>query len=105
MNTSFAQFHVGQVVHHRLFDYRGVIFDVDPVFRGTDEWYRSVAMSRTPKDRPWYHVLMHGTSNTTYVAERNLEADDTGDPITHPDLDRHFIGVADGVYVPRQQGN
>ena len=84
---------------------RGVIIDVDPGYRGTEEWYEKVALSRPPKDRPWYHVLMDGTDNQTYVAERNLEADESDDPIHHPDLDQYFYGQAEGVYVPRRQGN
>lgn len=105
MQSVDAKFSVGQVVHHRLFDYRGVIIDVDPEFRGTDEWYRRMAPSRPPKDQPWYRVLMHGTDNQTYVAERNLEPDHSGDPVVHPDLDRYFIGFDDGTYVLRRRGN
>ncbi|MGI9303895.1 MAG: heat shock protein HspQ, partial [Gammaproteobacteria bacterium] len=51
-----AAFSVGQIVHHKLFDYRGVIYDVDPHFQGTDEWYEEVAKSRPPRNKPWYHV-------------------------------------------------
>jgi heat shock protein HspQ len=105
VNTVFAMFSVGEIVHHKLFDYRGVIIDVDPEYRGTDEWYEKVALSRPPKNRPWYHVLRDGTDNQTYVAERNLEADGSDDPIHHPDLDDYFFGQADGIYVPRRQGN
>ena len=98
MSTSRARFRVGQLVHHRLFDYRGVIFDVDPSFLGSDEWYESMARSRPPKDRPWYHVLVHETVHTTYVAERNLEPDLTGNPIAHPILGRFFEELRDGIY-------
>jgi heat shock protein HspQ len=55
-----AKFSIGQLVHHRLFDYRGVIVDVDAVFLGSEEWYEQVAKSKPPKDQPWYHVLVHG---------------------------------------------
>ena len=105
MQSTTARFAVGQVVHHRLFDYRGVVVDVDPVFDGTDEWYEAMARSRPPKDAPWYHVLRDGTAIYTYVAERNLEPDDTGDPILHPDLEHHFAGFEDGHYVPKRRGN
>ncbi|QNT68468.1 heat shock protein HspQ [Defluviicoccus vanus] len=105
METVTAKFAVGQVVHHRLFNYRGVIVDVDPVFRGSDEWYEKMAPSRPPKRRPWYKVLMHGTDNQTYVAERNLEPDASGDPVHHPDLDAYFSQFVDGVYILRQRGN
>lgn len=105
MDTVYAKFAVGQIVRHKLFDYRGVIIDADPEFRGTDDWYRKMAPSRPPKNKPWYKVLMHSTDNHTYVAERNLELDESSDPITHPDLDAYFIGLVEGTYVPRQRGN
>ena len=79
-----AKFFVGQVVHHQKFDYRGVVFDVDATFQGTDEWYELVARSRPPKHMPWYHVLVDGAEQPTYVAERHLESDERGQPITHP---------------------
>lgn len=68
-------FCIGQRVHHKLFKYHGVIMGVDQEFNSTDEWYEQVAQSRPPKDRPWYHVLVHGNNQQTYVAERNLESD------------------------------
>jgi heat shock protein HspQ len=73
--ASRARFHVGQLVHHRLFDYRGVIIDVDPTFR--------------------YHVLVHGATHQTYVAERNLEADPAPTPVVHP-MVGHFFSDFDG---------
>jgi heat shock protein HspQ len=96
-----AEFGVGQVVYHRLFGYRGVVVDVDPCFLGTEEWYRQVARTSPPKDAPWYHVLVDveaGGGNATYVAERNLAADDTGDPVEHPLVETFFDGFAEGVY-------
>ena len=75
MKTRHASLSVGQVVQHKLFGYRGVIVDVDPTFESSDEWYEVVALSRPPKDRPWYHVLVHNATHRTYVAERNLEPD------------------------------
>lgn len=100
-----AKFFVGQIVRHKMFDYRGVVADVDPMFSGSEEWYESVAKSRPPKDEPWYHVLRDGTSARTYVAERNLEPDDTGEPIRHPEVNDVFAGIADGIYFRRQAGN
>lgn len=79
-----AKFFVGQLVHHNRLDYRGVVFDVDAIFQGTDEWYEEVARSRPPKDFPWYHVLVDGAEHTTYVAERHLESDADSRPIQHP---------------------
>jgi heat shock protein HspQ len=105
VSTAAANFAIGQLVHHRLFDYRGVVADVDPHFRGSEEWYDAMARSRPPKDRPWYHVLVDGAVHRTYVAERNLEADDSGDPIRHPELDDYFKSFDDGRYLARRRGN
>ena len=100
-----SRFGVGELVRHRLFDYRGVIVDVDPCFRLTEEWYEQVARSRPPKDRPWYHVLVHGAVHTTYVAERNLEAEETAAPIDHPLVDEFFSGFEQGRYKRRGTSN
>lgn len=99
-----AKFGIGEPVRHKLFGYRGVVYDADPDFRGSEEWYEQMARSRPPKDRPWYHVLVHDASHTTYVAERNLDADDSGDPIRHPLLDQLFEGRDDNRYVRRRTG-
>lgn len=100
-----ARFGVGQLIHHRLFNYRGVVFDVDPEFQGSDEWYERVAQSRPPRDQPWYHVLVDGGQHTTYVAERNLEEDDTGEAVDHPLVEQIFHGLQDGRYVSRLEAN
>ncbi|MFQ5353832.1 MAG: heat shock protein HspQ [Thermodesulfobacteriota bacterium] len=100
-----VKFSVGELVHHRLFDYRGVIVDVDRDFQGTDEWYDMVARSRPPRNRPWYHVLVHGCEHTTYVAERNLEPDKSPEPIQHPLLDEFFCRLENGKYVPNKPVN
>lgn len=105
MATTHARFSVGQLVHHKKFDYRGVIVDVDPVYAGTDEWYEQVARSRPPKDRPWYHVLVHGAEYETYVAERHLEPDDSGEPIDHPHVAHFFAEFRDGAYVRHRADN
>ncbi len=97
-----ARFHIGQLVHHLKYDYRGVIFDVDPRFMGTEDWYDLVAVSRPPKDRPWYHVLVHGAEHSTYVAERHLEADNSLSPVEHPMVEEHFEAFEGGVYRPRR---
>lgn len=93
------RFSVGDLVHHKRFDYRGVIIGVDPEFEGTEEWYQTVALSRPPKDRPWYHVLPHGATHQTYVADRNLEPDRTGEAIEHPLVRRYFTHFVGGRYV------
>lgn len=95
---TYAGFNVGQVIHHRLFDYRGVIVDVDSEFQGTEEWYRQVAASRPPKDKPWYRVLVHDSAGITYVAERNLEPDNSGEPVNHPHVPLYFTAFKDGIY-------
>ena len=80
-SISRSKFSVGDVIHHQLFDYRGVVVDVDATFQSTEEWYETVARSRPPKDKPWYHVLVDGAPHTTYVAEKNLELDSSAEPI------------------------
>ncbi len=105
METPRARFYVGQTVHHRLFDYRGVVADADATFQGSDDWYETMARSRPPRDRPWYHVLVHDAEHTTYVAERNLEPDLTGEPIRHPDLGLYFDEQRDGLYPRRRPSN
>lgn len=100
-----AKFHIGQLIHHRLFDYRGVIIDVDPTFQGSDVWYDQVARSRPPKDKPWYRVLVHEAEHETYVAERNLELDPSGDPIRHPLLDQFFRELGSDGYRLRSLHN
>ncbi len=105
MNTTTAKFSVGQIIHHRIFEYRGVIIDVDPHFLGSEDWYRRVAASRPPKDSPWYHVLVDGDALRTYVAERNLEPDEEGGPIKHHDIGDFFEGLKGDRYVPRRREN
>ena len=95
------KFSVGQTVHHKMFDYRGVIVDVDEVFKGSEEWYAIVARSRPPKDKPWYHVLVHDSTDRTYVAERNLEPDESDEPINHPEINDFFSELVEGVYLPK----
>ena len=86
-------------MHHRRFDYRGVIVDVDATFKGTESWYQQMATSRPPKDAPWYHVLVDKAQHTTYVAERNLEQDELREPIKHPLLDSFFTKFESGRYL------
>ncbi len=100
-----ARFAIGDLVHHKLFDYRGVVYDVDPQFALSEEWYETVARSRPPKDEPWYRVLVHNAINETYVAERNLEPDSTEDPVSHPLIDALFIDFIDGRYIGADPGN
>ena len=75
-----AKFKLGQVVKHRLFDFRGIIFDVDPEFNKTDEWYERIPEDRPRKDQPFYHLLAENEDKTTYIAyvsQQNLEKDES----------------------------
>jgi heat shock protein HspQ len=99
------KFSIGQLVHHKVFDYRGVVIDVDAEFSLSDAWYEQVAKSRPPKDAPWYRVLVGGAYHETYVAERNLEEDPLGSPIEHPLLDEFFDGFENGHYVRTRELN
>ena len=102
-SITHARFSIGELIHHRLFDYRGVIVDVDPVFQSSEEWYEKVAQSRPPKDKPWYHVLVHGATHMTYVAERNLESEASPEPIEHPLIGQLFSGFDGGRYLRERQ--
>src|SRR4028119_1788 len=82
-----ARFHVGQVVKHRFFPFRGVIFDVDPIFDNTEEWYQAIPEEIRPsKDQPFYHLLGENaeTEYIAYVSEQNLLPDESGEPLRHP---------------------
>jgi heat shock protein HspQ len=92
------RFRVGQLVHHKLFDYRGVVVDVHSEYRGTDEWYDEVAKTKPPKDQPWYEVLVNESARVTYVADRNLDLDVTGMPIAHPLIRVFFTEFHRGAY-------
>ncbi len=94
-----AKFYIGQVIQHLKFNYRGVIFDVDADFQGTEEWYELVARSRPPKNRPWYHILVENSASMTYVAERHLEVDKQNCPVEHPALGALFHEYRNGVYI------
>ncbi len=100
-----AKFAIGEIIHHVLFNYRGVIFDVDFKYLGSDEWYQQVALSRPPKNQPWYHVLVDNGSHQTYVAEQNLEPSDIATPVRHPLIDQFFVRLENGVYIPRSRNN
>jgi len=99
------KFHAGQVVQHNLFAYRGVVVGVDQTFQLPDAWYEAVARSRPPKDQPWYHVLVHGNPQATYVAERNLAPESSGQPVEHPLLGRFFDKFSDGFYSNSREEN
>ena len=100
-----GSFHIGQIVTHRRFGYRGVVFDVDPRFMLSEEWYKQVARSRPPKNRPWYHVLVDSTNQTTYVAERNLQAATDRNRIRSPLIEDYFQAFNGEFYEPRIRSN
>jgi len=96
-----ARFQIGQVVRHRLYPFRGVIFDVDPTFSNTEEWYRSIPQEVRPnKDQPFYHLLAENAQTTyvAYVSEQNLLPDDESGPIRHPMVTEMFDGIVAGRY-------
>ncbi len=91
-----AKFLIGQVVKHRLYPFRGVIYDVDPTFSNSEEWWESIPADVRPrKDQPFYHLLAENaeTSYVAYVSEQNLLEDDSGVPVNHPDVPRYFSGM------------
>jgi len=92
---------MGQKIRHRLFDYRGVILDVDSEFQLSDDWYNKMAKTQPAKDEPWYHILVHESAQMTYVAEANLELDGSEEQIDHPVIDLCFDIDAQGQYQRR----
>ena len=98
---SSAKFAIGQVVRHRRYPFRGVIYDVDPVFSNTEEWWLSIPEEIRPaKDQPFYHLLAENeeTEYVAYVSEQNLLPDDSGEPLRHPQLGELFDELENGVY-------
>jgi heat shock protein HspQ len=96
-----AKYHLGQVVRHKKHPFRGVVFDVDPEFANTEEWYSSIPEESRPiKDQPFYHLLAENDQSyyVAYVSEQNLIADYSGEPVEHPDIDDLFGPFEDGHY-------
>lgn len=104
MDARLAKFSIGQVVRHRVFPFRGVIFDVDPVFNNTEEWWQSIPEHMRPrKDQPFYHLLAENdeSSYVAYVSEQNLLPDDSGQPVGHPQAPLIFESFNEGQYTLR----
>ena len=102
MTHRTAKFRLGQVVKHRIFPFRGVIFDVDPEFSNTEEWYEAIPENMRPsKDQPFYHLLAENAEAyyVAYVSEQNLVSDDFGEPVEHPQVAEVFAELRDGAYV------
>jgi heat shock protein HspQ len=99
-----AKYTIGQVVRHRVYPFRGVVFDIDPLFSNTEEWYQSIpAEVRPHKDQPYYHLFAENaeTEYVAYVSEQNLLPDDSGEPIRHPQVAEIFDRDDEGAYRPR----
>ena len=106
MDDRTAKFRIGQVVRHRVHPFRGVIFDVDPVFSNTDEWWEAIPEHQRPrKDQPFYHLLAENetTAYIAYVSEQNLLVDESGEPVQHPQIDALFGELQGGQYVVLEQ--
>ncbi|HEU4969410.1 heat shock protein HspQ [Sphingomonas sp.] len=101
-----ARFSVGQIVRHRLFDFRGVVFDIDPVFANSEEWYQAIPEDvRPPKDQPFYHLLAENSDSSyiAYVSQQNLLADPDAAPVHHPAISGLFEAFRDGRYQLRRE--
>lgn len=99
-----AKFNIGQVVRHRVYPFRGVIYDIDPTFNNTEEWWNAIPEDVRPsRDQPFYHLLAENeeTEYIAYVSEQNLLLDETGEPIRHPQIGEIFDRQADGSYIPK----
>jgi heat shock protein HspQ len=104
MKARVAKFGIGQVVKHRVYPFRGVIYDVDPIFANTEEWWLSIpAEVRPSKDQPFYHLFAENTETQyiAYVSEQNLLPDDSGEPVRHPQVDEIFERGENGAYRMR----
>lgn len=103
-----AKFQIGQVVRHRIDPFRGVIFDVDPTFSNTEDWWESIPADIRPrKDQPYYHLFAENdeTEYVAYVSEQNLVPDNSGEPLRHPDIPEIFEGPENGIYRFRAAQN
>ncbi len=106
--TRDAKFQIGQIVRHRLFPFRGVIFDVDPTFSNSEEWWLSIPEEMRPKkDQPFYHLLAENEEieYEAYVSEQNLLIDEEAKPIRHPEVGTYFGPIKDGAYPLRSRRN
>lgn len=103
-NVAHARFSIGDVVQHKLFGFRGVVFDIDPVFANSDEWYEAIPEEMRPaKDQPFYHLLAENSEGSyiAYVSQQNLVVDDSDEPVEHPAIAGLFGGYQDGKYALR----
>ena len=106
MEARVAKFGIGQVVRHRVYPFRGVIYNVDPTFANTEEWWRSIPEEVRPaKDQPFYHLYAENTDSqyVAYVSEQNLLPDESGEPVRHPQVDEMFVRTDKGEYRLRNK--
>jgi heat shock protein HspQ len=104
--VAHARFAIGDVVRHRMFEFRGVVFDVDPVFANSDEWYEAIPEDIRPaKNQPFYHLFAENGENSyiAYVSQQNLVRDDSDEMIDHPAIGGLFDSYADGRYHLRRE--
>ncbi len=109
MDQGTAKFHIGMPVRHRIYGFRGVVFDVDPEFDNTEEWYDSIPEEVRPKkDQPFYHLFAETLEKAPYIAyvsEQNLIPDENPDPIDHPAIEEYFDVQDDGLFIIRNKMN
>ncbi len=106
IDIPLARFAIGEVVRHKMFDFRGVVFDVDPQFANSDEWYESIPEPLRPsKEQPFYHLLAENSESSyiAYVSQQNLVADDSEEPIDHPAIATMFDELEGGRYKLRSE--
>ncbi len=96
-----TNFFIGQIIQHKLFDYKGIIYDVDFKYSGTADWYDNVAHSRPSKNQPWYKVLVDNATHQTYVAEQNLNSSTIQNTINNPFIGLYFNKTASNIYTPK----
>ncbi|MFL6728010.1 MAG: heat shock protein HspQ [Sphingomicrobium sp.] len=105
LDMPLARFAIGEIVRHRIFDFRGVIFDVDPQFANSEEWYQAIPEAIRPaKEQPFYHLFAENAESTyvAYVSQQNLVADETDEPVDHPEIAAMFE-CEDGRYRLRPE--
>tara|TARA_B100000678_G_C18044435_1_gene436030 strand:+ start:205 stop:585 length:381 start_codon:yes stop_codon:yes gene_type:complete len=103
--TRRARFGIGDIVRHKMFDFRGVVFDIDPTFANSEEWYEAIPEHIRPqRDQPFYHLFAESDDAyyVAYVSQQNLVADGPGGPVDHPNIAEMFDDFADGRYAMRR---
>jgi heat shock protein HspQ len=106
IDIPLARFAIGDVVRHKIFDFRGVVFDVDPAFANSEEWYDAIPEAMRPsKDQPFYHLLAENAESTyvAYVSQQNLVPDGTDEPVDHPAIETMFDRLEGGRYHLRPE--